>query len=135
MAGVLNCIVCKKMISKSEYKLRCAGECSGSYKCDAQSTEDESSQEDDVEVENMKKKVRQRKSMLQVENGQATKEMFKQLLGKIAGLDVIEEIRTAFDSLKKDNQILKRENDKLRMEVGKLKGEFRTIKNPQERRM
>ncbi|KAK9879914.1 hypothetical protein WA026_008417 [Henosepilachna vigintioctopunctata] len=45
------------------------------------STEDESSQEDDVEVENMKKKVRQRKSLLQVENEPTTKEMFKQLLG------------------------------------------------------
>ncbi|KAK9876522.1 hypothetical protein WA026_013896 [Henosepilachna vigintioctopunctata] len=63
--------------------------------------------------------------------------MFKQLLGKIAGLeaavtfngDVIEEIRTAFDSLKKENQILKRETDKLRMEVEKFKGEFCTIKN------
>ncbi|KAK9881519.1 hypothetical protein WA026_016399, partial [Henosepilachna vigintioctopunctata] len=61
-----------------------------------------------------------------------TKEMFKQLLGKIAGLeaavtfngDVIEEIRTAFDSLKKENLILKRETDKLRMEVEKLKGEI-----------
>ncbi|KAK9873186.1 hypothetical protein WA026_021419, partial [Henosepilachna vigintioctopunctata] len=134
MAGDLNCIECKKKIGKSGYKRRCAGECSGwshlsctkvnkedvlkgkkstwiCCKCQTlaplSSTEDESSQEYHVEIENMKKKVRQRKSLLQVENEPTTKEMLKQLFGKIAGLeaavtfnaDVIEEIRTAFDSL------------------------------------
>ncbi|KAK9886289.1 hypothetical protein WA026_015800 [Henosepilachna vigintioctopunctata] len=71
-----------------------------------------------------------RKSLLQMENEPTTKEMFKQLLEKIAGLeaaitfneDVIEEIRTAFDSLKKDNRTLKKESDKLRVEVEKLNG-------------